>query len=157
VNAAETLQAARAAGLTVGSDGGDLVLAAAAPPTSVLLDALSRHKSAILALLRSAEDWQVLFDERAGIAEHDGCLPRKVAEAQALDYCVAEWMNLNPTSSPPGCCAQCGTGDHPADPLLPIKTTGQVRLHSACRTAWEEGRRRKAIAALARMEIRFPK
>ena len=47
-----------------------------------ILDLLSRHKPGIVALLRpgrdgwSAEDWQAFFDERAGIAEFDGGLPR---------------------------------------------------------------------------------
>ena len=38
----------------------------------------------------SAEDWQVFFDERAGIAEFDGGLSRPEAEAQARASCVEE-------------------------------------------------------------------
>ena len=43
----------------------------------------------------SAEDWQVYFDERAGIAEFDGGLPRAEAEARAFECCVVERLNRN--------------------------------------------------------------
>jgi hypothetical protein len=82
VSAAEALKAARDAGVSVGIDGDDLVLQASVPPPPVVLDALSRHKAGIVALLRpandgwTAEDWQAFFDERAGIAEFDGGLSR---------------------------------------------------------------------------------
>ena len=89
MSAAEALKAARAAGVRVGIDGDDLVLEAMAPPPSALLDLLSRHKAGIVMLLRpadegwSAEDWQIFFHERAGIAEFDGGLPHAQAEALA--------------------------------------------------------------------------
>ena len=82
MSAAEALKAARAAGVELRLDGDDLVLEAAAPPPPVILNLLARHKSEIVALLRpgrdgwSGEDWQVFFEERAGIAEFDGGLPR---------------------------------------------------------------------------------
>jgi hypothetical protein len=83
------------------------VLEAAAPPPPVILNLFARHKSEIVALLRqgwngwSREDWQVFFEERAGIAEFDGGLPRLEAEARAFTCCVAEWLNRNPVRSPP--------------------------------------------------------
>ena len=40
----------------------------------------------------SAEDWQVFFDERAGIAEFDGGLLRPEAESQAPACCMEEQM-----------------------------------------------------------------
>jgi hypothetical protein len=49
---------------------------------------------------RSAEDWQVFFGERAGIAEFDGELPRLDAETKAFECCVVEWQNRNPVCSP---------------------------------------------------------
>jgi hypothetical protein len=61
-----------------------------------LLDALSRHKAEIIALLRpgrdgwSREDWQVCFDERAGMIEFDGGQPRELAELQAIGSCVLD-------------------------------------------------------------------
>lgn len=40
----------------------------------------------------SVEDWQSYFDERAGITEFDGGLPRAEAEARAFDCCVVRWL-----------------------------------------------------------------
>jgi hypothetical protein len=99
MSAFEVLAAARSVGIDIGTDGGDLVLEAPAPPAAELLAQLRRHKTAILELLQpradgwSAEDWQVFFDERAAIAEFDGGLPRRQAEAQAFSECVPEWLN----------------------------------------------------------------
>ena len=114
MSAVEAINAARLDGVRVALDGEDLVLEAQSPPSPTLLDALSRHKAEIVALLRpgpdgwSAEDWQVFFDERAGIAEFDGGLPRPEAEAYAFECCVVEWLNRHPCSSTPTQCAQCG-------------------------------------------------
>ena len=98
MSAAEALKAARAAGIQLGIDGDDLVLEAAVPPPPAVIDLLSSHKASIVALLRpaedgwSAEDRQVLFDERAAIIEFDGGASRTWAEALA---------RLDP-ASPPG-------------------------------------------------------
>jgi hypothetical protein len=102
MSAIEALKAARAVGVELALDGDDVVLSAASAPPAAVLDALSRHKTEIVGLLRpgcdgwSAEDWQVSFDERAGIIEFDGGLPRAEAEARAFDCCVVEWLNRNP-------------------------------------------------------------
>ena len=101
MSAANALKAARAAGVAVRLDGDDLVLTAATEPPAVILELLSQHKPDILALLRpgedgwSSEDWQLFFDERAGIAEFDGRLSRAAAEASA--FAASEW-NLCPVS-----------------------------------------------------------
>jgi hypothetical protein len=118
MSAANALKAALAAGVAVRLDGDDLVLEAAAEPPAAILELLSRYKPAVVALLRpgqdgwSAEDWRVVFDERAGIAEFDGGLSRAAAEASAFTDCVAEWLNRNPMRSPPGRRAhwKCGGG-----------------------------------------------
>src|SRR5262249_46508001 len=108
MSAIAALKAARAAGVELALDGDDLVLKAASAPPAAVLDALSRHKAEIMVLLRpaedgwSAEDWQVFFEERAGIVEFDGGLPRAEAEAQAFACCVVEWLNRNPERSPAG-------------------------------------------------------
>ena len=128
LSAAEALKAARAAGIELVLDGDDLALSAASAPPAAVLDALSRHKAEIVALLRpgrdgwSAEDWQAYFDERAGIAEFDGGLSRAEAEARAFECCVVEWLNRNPARSPPGRCLGCGDREHAHDPLLPYGT-----------------------------------
>ena len=118
MNAVRALKAARAAGIELELDGSALLLKAASKPPAEVLDALSRHKAEMVALLRpdrdgwSAEDWQVFFDERAGIAEFDSGLPRAEAEGQAFTCCVVEWLNrrdrpegrenvrMNPSTSP---------------------------------------------------------
>lgn len=164
MSAAEALGVARAAGIELRLDGDDLVLEASAPPPAAVLDLLSRYKAGILALLRpsgdgwSAEDWQVFFDERAGIAEFDGGLPRAQAEARAFACCVAEWLNRNFVRSPPGRCLTCGGGDHAHDPLLPfgIEPTSHAWLHSRCWTAWHAGRNAEAVTALGAMGIATP-
>jgi hypothetical protein len=93
--------AARAAGVYISVDASALVLEAAAPPRPFVLEQLSRHKAAILSMLTpgadgwSPQDWQAHFDERAGIAEFDGNLPRHRAEALAIESCAAEWVRRN--------------------------------------------------------------
>ena len=114
MSAVQALKAARGAGVRVRIDGDALTLGADAAPPSAVLDLLSRHKAGVVALLRkgsdgwSGEDWRTFFDERAGIAEFDGGLPRHKAEARAFACCVAEWLNRNPMRSPPGRCVGCG-------------------------------------------------
>jgi hypothetical protein len=164
MSAVEALKAARAAGVRLRVDGDDLVLKGSASPP--LLDLLKRYKAEIMALLRpagdgwSAEDWRVFYDERAGIAEFDGGLPRAEAEARAFACCLAEWLNRNFVPSPPGRCLRCGSSDHRLDPILPygMESTGHVWLHSRCWPAWHAGRKAEAATALARVGIvRFEK
>ena len=162
MSAVEALKAARAAGVQLGVDGENLALTASAPPAAVF--DLSRYKAEIVVLLRpgrdgwSAEDWQVFFDERAGIVEFDGGLPRPEAEAQAFACCVVEWLNRNSECSPAGRCLGCGDREHAHDPLLSygVEPTGHVWLHSRCWPAWYEARKAKAVSALAAMGITVP-
>jgi hypothetical protein len=164
MSAAEALKAARDAGIGLHVDGDGLVLEAYAPPPAAVLDLLSRHKAGVIALLQpdrdgwSAEDWHAFFDERAGIAEFDGGLPRIEAEARAFACCVAEWLNRNPVRSPPGRCLGCSDGDHAHDPLLPFGTgvTGHAWLHGRCWSAWQAGRKAEGLAALIAMGIAAP-
>ena len=164
MSAVEALKAARAAGVHLGIDGDDLVLEAASAPPAAVLDALSRHKAEIMVLLRpaedgwSAEDWQVFFEERAGIVEFDGGLPRAEAEAQAFACCVVEWLNRNPERSPAGRCLGCGDREHAHDPLLPygVEPTGHVWLHSRCWPTWYAARQAKAVSTLTAMGISAP-
>jgi len=152
---------ARDAGVRIAIDGDDLTLEADAAPPPGLLDLLVRQKAGVLELLRkgpdgwSGEDWQVYFDERAGIAEFDGGLSRKQAEVQAFMACISEWLNRNPVRSPPGRCLGCGAAEHADDPLLPfgIETSGHAWLHSRCWKAWHAARKREAVAALKAMGI----
>ena len=157
MSAAEALRAARAAGIELALDGDDLVLRAASAPPAAMLDALSRHKPDIVALLRpghdgwSGEDWLAFFDERAGIAEFDGGLSRAKAEARAFECCLAEWLNRNPVCSWPGHCLECGGREDKWDELLPYGTepTGHAWLHSRCWETWHAKRKAKAVATLS--------
>jgi hypothetical protein len=157
----EALKAARAAGLGLHVDGLDLVLEASAPPPAAVLDLLSRYRADVVALLRpgddgwSAEDWRAYYDERAGIAELDGGLPRADAEARAFAYCISEWLSRNPVRSPPGKCLSCGQLEQAHDPLLPFGTEacGHAWLHHTCWSAWHAGRNTEAVGALGVMGI----
>ena len=161
MSAANTLRAARDAGIDLRVDGVDLVLEATAPPPAAVLDLLIRHKADLIILLQpredgwSDEDWRALYDERAGIAEFDGGLPRSEAEAMAFECCVVEWLSRSFERSPPGRCLACGGADSAHDALLPhgVEATGHVWLHSRCWPAWHAGRRADAVAALEAMGI----
>jgi hypothetical protein len=161
VTAAEALQQARAAGLCLEVDGDELVLSASAPPPQAVISLLVQCKAGVLALLRpddcgwTAEDWLAFFDERDAIAEFERGLPRDQAEARAFACCVAEWLNRNVVSSPPGRCLACGGGDERHDRLLPFgsEPANQAWLHSRCWRAWYARRRAEALASLASMGI----
>ena len=164
MNAVDTLNAARFAGVELTLDGDDLVLEGASTPPPAVLDALSRHKPEIVALLRPGRDgwpperWRVLFDERADAAEFDGT-SRTAAEKQAFACCVAEWLNRNPVCSETGRCLGCGDRGLGHDPLLPygVEPTGHAWLHSRCWPAWHAARKADAIAALTTMGLDRPR
>ena len=159
MSAAEALRASRAACMRIGIDGDDLTLEATTAPPPALLGLLSRHKAAVIALLRvgrdgwSGEDWLAYFDERAGIIEFDGGLPSREARARAFDCCVVEWLNRNPVRSAPGRCLGCGQAELSHDPLLPFGTesSGHAWLHSRCRPAWHASRKAEAVSALEQL------
>jgi hypothetical protein len=125
MSAAEALRAARAVGLTVMSDGECLLLEADVEPPSAVLDALARHKPAILNLLRpgafgwTADDWRAYFKDRCETARNNA-RTRAEAETLALACCVVKWLDHHPAPSPPGRCACCGKRDSPAAVVLPF-------------------------------------
>ena len=161
MSAAEALRAAHAAGVTVMPDGENLVLEAKAKPPQSVLDALSRHKFAILALIRpsqggwSAEHWRAYFDERCAIAESNYGLPRAEAEAWASACCVIEWLNQHPAPSTPGRCAWCGKPESRRAVVLPFGTRSGTHawLHGECWPAWHRARQAEAVVALKSMGI----
>lgn len=87
MTAASVLKAAAEAGITITVDGADLVLRSAATVEAGLPERTRSCKAEIRALLLeptwSEEDWQALFDERAGILEFDVGFPRGEAEDRA--------------------------------------------------------------------------
>lgn len=101
-----------------------------------------------------AEDWQAFFDERAGIAEYDGGAPRREAERQAFEHCVARWLAMNPPAAPDGSdCAHCGKATAEMNALaLALALADGSRpawLHSACQERFRVTRRASAVSALA--------
>jgi hypothetical protein len=161
MTALDALKAARAADVKIRVEGADLVLRAPAPPPATVLDALKLNKPAIVALLRrqisnwTVEDWEAFFDERAGIRERDGGLPREQAEALAFDDSIVEWLLRHPVQSRPGLCFGCGRRDEHAGIVVPFGTepSGHVWLHSDCWPAWHRSRKAEAAAALSAMGI----
>jgi hypothetical protein len=165
MSAAEALSQARAAGIQVRIDGEALVLDASAPPPAEVLNLLARHKADIVNLLRpgndgwSGEDWREFFEERAGIAEFDGGLPRDQAEARAFSCCVGEWLHGNPVRSPSARCDRCGQSKGMLLPYLTgysTKAPGHTWLHQECSRAWHQAHRAKAVSALVAMGISIP-
>lgn len=161
MSAVQALKVARDAGVRIGVDNDALTLDADAAPDAAVLYLLSRHKAGVIALLRTGNDgwsgevWRALFDERAGIAEFGGGLARQDAEARAFACCVAEWLNRNPTRSPPDRCLGCGGRDHAHDALLPFgtKPAGHAWLHLRCWDTWHASRKVEAVAVLSTFGI----
>jgi hypothetical protein len=161
VSAAQALRAAREAGVQVEVGGDGLKLTAATRPPQDVVDDLKRHKAEVMALLRreqsawTAEDWRAYFDERAGIAEYDGGLSRKEAEALAFEGCVAEWLDQHPVRSSPDWCLVCGRPEEMGQALLPVgvEPGGPAWLHAGCWERWYTGRRERAVVALETVGI----
>ena len=67
-----------------------LLLSSDSPPNDDLLHQLRSAKPEVVAYLRGLacwddDDWNALYDERAGIVEFDSGLPRVEAEARAAE------------------------------------------------------------------------
>jgi hypothetical protein len=161
MSAVEALRAAQAAGITVTLDGEGLLLEAVAEPPRSVLDALARHKRAILDLLQPGqcewrpEQWRAYFDRHYEIAATDSGQPHSEAESSALAYCVGEWLNQHPAPSAPGRCAWCGKVERQGAVVLPFGTEPGTHawLHGECWSNWHQARRAEAIVALGAMGI----
>ena len=159
------LQEAQVSGLNIELDGDALVWRSEAQPSASLLDVLMREKPAILRVLSryvnrwNSQSWREFFEERAGIAEFSGGLPRFEAEAMAYRCCIGEWLNQNPVRSPSGSCCWCGEGAGVLQPYVTDLTTGNpghTWLHQECSRAWHQSRRQLASAALELVGIKNP-
>ena len=99
----------------------------------------------------SASDWREYFDERAGIAEHDGGLSRPQAEGAAWEATIAEWCKLNPPARISGQCAACdGALDMAGHGWRPLGDGATVHYATglACWKDYGAKRRAAAIKAL---------
>jgi hypothetical protein len=147
-------------GVKLEADGSKLIVDAPADVlTDELLSQLRANKAELLSLLRApadepgwdAADWQAYFDERAGIREHDGGLPRADAESQAFGDAVAQWLCLNPVSASDPCrgCVHCGLHEQPGNTLLPVLACdGHALVHDQCWKEWRAARTKLARAEL---------
>mgnify|MGYP006983380072 FL=1 len=157
MTAADAIRIAENAGIQVTLDGDSLVLAAAVKPPAEVIEILALNKAAIVDLLRGAnggfaiEDWREHFDERAGIAEFEGGLPREQAEVQAFCHCVEDWLDSNSVRSSAGCCAFCGRSQGQLREYSygnSARASSEVLLHHECSRAWHQQREEKAMEAL---------
>jgi hypothetical protein len=161
MSAATLLQDLEKRGVRFAARAADLVIEGPADAlTDELVSRLRACKSELLALLQSAghdgqwtaADWQAYFDERAGVREHDGRLPRAEAERLAFEDAVAHWLRLNPASAsnPRHGCIHCGRSDDTGNTLLPVLAPdGHVWVHNGCWEAWHSARTR-----LARLQLK---
>lgn len=156
---ATILRDVSAAGGMIAVRDGRLKLTATKPLPEALLKRVREAKPILLAALQSPAAWdfldgQAFFDERAGIAEHDGRMIREKAELMAYESCIACWLNKNPSEQNnldvcPQCCQLAGT-----NALAVITGNGRyIWLHDRCHTLWIARRRQEAIIALAAMGI----
>jgi len=159
LSAEAALRLAEGVGASLTVDGSDLVLEAREMPPPELVDQLKRHKADIIALLRppgwDAGDWRAYFDERAGIAEHDGGLSRHEAETNAFEACVVESITQHFQPSSTNRCAGCGGVDDQQAIIVPFGTakSGHAWLHPDCWNDWHQQQRERAIIALASLGI----
>jgi hypothetical protein len=157
------MKEAEAAGVSVALDGTNLRVSAKRKPPAPILDDLRKHKAEIITLLAhgsdswSPEDWRTFYDERAAIAQYDGCQTREQAERAGFKYCIVEWLDRHPQSSDPGRCAWCGQPDT-GHAVVPFGTEnqGHTWLHPSCWEVWHRDRREKAQRALAAMGLVTP-
>lgn len=165
MNALEALQRVRNCGVRVSVSGTDLILCADQEPERHTLEAVKRHKAEIMALLTAnrddwtAKDWQVFYDERAGIAEFDGRQPRKQAERLALESCVVEWLSRHPCSNTCQRCAPFDDANAPAQarPWVGADRRAPGGCHSACGKARERQQHaRNVLAALGLPIVNTP-
>jgi hypothetical protein len=82
VSASQTLRAARAAGIQIEVEGGDLLLEAPAPPPTAVLDGLSRHKAEIVRYCARSK--------MAGRSKTGGCTSKSGQQSPSMtvDYCA---------------------------------------------------------------------
>ena len=163
MNAAQILHDIEAAGGHISPNGDKIKLTAPKPLPADLIQAIKDNKAEVLKIYRQrnkpspdwdATDWQVFYNERAAICEHDGGLSRSRAEEKAFECSVLFWLNLNPPAANsfngdcPHCSKPLGEKCIPA-----LAGGGHVWLHHACHQPWRDRRNAKAVAALKDMGV----
>ncbi|MCC6982496.1 MAG: hypothetical protein IT535_04430 [Bauldia sp.] len=186
MNGVEALALAEQAGVSVEVRGESLVLRARHRPSADVLNSLRSSKAGLIEVLsrprlvssagvidisampadratghrpNCATDWLAFFDERAAIAEFDGGLSRRKAEAEAYEWCVVEWMNQHhPAGASDDRCLWCGDTGWPGKAIVPFgaQANAIVWLHPRCWESWQRSRRALAEAELGLMGVRKP-
>ena len=132
LNAAQILRIAHTAGVTVRLDGEALVLEADDEPPQAVLEALTRFKPAIVALLTprdsnwTTDDWWRYFNRRVAAARPR--LSQMHAESFAFDCCLIEWLNQHLAPSAPGQCTWCRRPETSQGIVLPFGTEPGTHL-----------------------------
>ena len=116
--AADVLDVARVAGLSLAVDGGDLVLKSFGPPAPDVLDLLRVHKAEIIGALAEAGaahqeadgariNWRGWYEKRAAIHGFDGHYTRVEAERMAWGELQNRWHLDHGERVPRDLCAGC--------------------------------------------------
>ena len=104
-----------------------------------------------------AQDWQELFDERAGIYEFDACMSRPEAEVQAFRVCVLRWLRAHPVEAgPDNSCAWCHEPAGGGEVILLGLNPLPVWAHTGCHQLLTAQRLGEASDALHQMDITKP-
>jgi len=106
----------------------------------------------------SVADWRAFFDERAGIAEHDGGLDRPQAERQAFTDCVRQFLRRHaPGYRPDVKCLHCGDMVIKAEAWPLVCPDNLARwVHHTCFDDFQLLRVRDAVLCLDRLGIADP-
>jgi len=139
MSALQALKLAETAGVRIKTKGADLALEAPTAPPIEVLDLLSRHKAEVVTLLRaghswSHEDWNVYFNECAGILEYDHHLSRPEAEYRAYGMTLVKWMDAHRLPSERlDVCEHCH-GDGESAAIVPCLSAlgGHYSVHNKC-------------------------
>jgi len=134
-----------------------------APIPDELVERLRPYKHDIAKALGAGSwgpaDWLAYFNERAGIAEHEGSKPRSDAEHDAFEHCVARWLAASPPAVPDQYkCLHCGVETASTNSIALALSDGDRRawLHQSCHERFVVARRADAEGALSLFGIDQP-
>ena len=164
MTAATIIQRIRVAGGAISLADDRLKLSIPKSLSDELIPEIRERKDAIRRALRyeagdpwNSADYATFLEERAGIMEHDGGLPREEAERRAREECITHWLCRHPAEpTNPDTCAHCDLAiGEPGEGGVPFLAgdRGHVWLHHPCWRPWMARRREEAEKALAALGI----
>ena len=157
----QLLDRVQEAGASLSVNGDKLRVATTAPMPTELVDELRQAKPQILNHLRGdtwdATDWWAFYEERCGVIEFDGSLPREEAERRAREECGLHWLHRHPPEpTDRNVCAGCGHPiGKPGSDGVPFLAgdRGHLWIHHGCWAGWMARRREEAEKALAELGV----